>query len=130
MSILYTPFIYKKKKIKINNETFMDSITKKLSVREAKKLVYKLINDNNNINKIDEIEKFWLVELDKCHLTTMDSKFLNRIFELKNNKTEPSISLYNNCIKGNVVSDLLKKNWRRLFNNDVINKYHIYISQF
>ncbi len=108
----------------------MDSIKKKLSVKKAEKLVHKLINDsnNNNSNKVDIIEKFWMIELDKCHLTIKDSKILNRILELKNDKTEPSISFYNNCIKENVVSDLLKKNWRRLFNNDIIDKYYIYIN--
>ncbi len=108
----------------------MDSITKKLSIKEARKLVHKLIDsiDSNNNNRVDIIEKFWIVELDKCHPTIKDSKTLNRILELKDDKTEPSISLYNNCIRENVISDLLKKNWRRLFNNNVIDKYHDYIS--
>ncbi len=109
----------------------MDSITKKLSIKEARKLVHKLIDnsDSDNNNKVDIIEKFWIVELDKCHLTTKDSNTLNRIFELKNDKTEPSISLYNNCVNENVISDLLKKNWRRLFNNDIIDKYCAYTNQ-
>ena len=107
----------------------MDSITKKLPVKEAKKLIYKLINDDNNINKIVNIENFWLTELDGCHLAIKDSETLNRLFELKNDRKEPSISLYNNCVKEGIISDLLKKNWRRLFNNDIINKYYIYSGQ-
>lgn len=98
----------------------MDLITKKLSAVKAKKLLYKLIDNS----EIDVIENFWLIELDECHLTIKDSKILNRMFELKNNKTEPSVSFYNNCIKENIVSELLKKNWRRLFNNNAIDKYY------
>jgi len=112
----------------------MNLITKKLPVKEAKNLVYKLIDNNdsnnsNNNNKVDIIENFWIIELDNCHLSIKDSKTLNRILELKNSKTEPSISLYNNCIRENIISDLLKKNWRRLFNNNIIDKYHTYINQ-
>jgi len=103
----------------------MEFIIKNLSVKEANKLIFKLINESELI----DIENFWFIELDECHLTIKDSKIFNRIIELKNNKTEPSISLYNNCIKGNIISNLLKKNWRRLFNNDVINKYYVYVNQ-
>ncbi len=109
----------------------MDSITKKIFIKEARKIVYELIDnsDSNNNNKVDIIEKFWMIELDKCYLATKDSNTLNRIFELKNDKTEPSITFYNNCIKENVVSYLLKKNWRRLFNNNIIDKYHVYMNR-
>ena len=101
----------------------MDTMSKNLSIEEARRLIYKLVSDSD----IDTIEKFWFIELDNVHLSINDSKFYDRILTLKNENNEVSNVLYNNCIKGNVIHILLKKNWRRLFNNSIIEKYYDYI---
>lgn len=98
-------------------------MSKLLSINDARTLIHKLINDSDN----DTIEKFWLIELDNLHLTVKDSELYNRILYLKNENSEISKVLYNNCIKANIITDLLKKNWRRLFNNGIIEKYNDYI---
>lgn len=103
----------------------MDAMSKNLSINEARRLIHKLINDSD----INTIEKFWLIELDKLHLSVNDSNVFDRILNLKSDDAEVSKVLYNNCIKGNVIHDLLKKNWRRFFNNNVIEKYNDYIKE-
>ncbi len=101
----------------------MDAMSKNLSINEAQMLIHKLIECSD----VDTIEKFWLVEIDKLNLTKKDSDSLNRILKLKNEDTDISNVLYGNCLKNGVIENLLKKNWRRLFNNDIIEKYDIYI---
>lgn len=100
----------------------MDAMSKNLSIEEAKKLVHNLVDNSD----IDTIEKFWLVELSNLHLGDKDSDTFNRIISLKNENTEISDVLYNNCLKGKVINYLAKKNWRRLFNNNIIEKYNEY----
>jgi len=101
----------------------MDAMSKNLSINEAQMLIHKLISDSDT----ETIEKFWLIELDKLHLGEKDSDVLNRIFNLKNDDTDISDVLYNNCLKNRIITDLLKKNWRRFFNNNIIEKYDFYI---
>ena len=103
----------------------MDAMSKNLSINEARMLIHKLINDSDT----NTIENFWLIELDKLHLSVNDSNVFDRILNLKSDDSEVSKILYNNCIKGNVIHDLLKKNWRRFFNNNVIEKYNDYIKE-
>lgn len=100
----------------------MDELTKNLSIDDARRLIYKFI-DNSDINTI---EKFWFVELDNVHLSVVDSNIYNRILKYKEEKTEVSQALYLNCIKLKIVHNLIKKNWRRLFNNTIIEKYYNY----
>jgi len=100
----------------------MDAMSKNLSIDDARILIYKLINDSD----IDTIENFWLIELDNLHLSVNDSNIYNRIIKLKDDNTDASITLYNSCIKGNLVNTLLKKNWRRFFNNNIIKKFNEY----
>lgn len=101
----------------------MDAMSKNLSIEEARRLIHKLVNDSDIVT----IEKFWLVELNNLHLSINDSNVLIRIDDLRSENSEVSNVLYNNCIKGNVIDDLLKKNWRRFFNNNIIEKYNEYI---
>lgn len=100
----------------------MDMMSKNLSINDAKNLIHKLINDSD----INTIENFWLIELDNLHLSVNDSNVYNRIIKLKDDNTEVSTTLYNNCMKGNIINTLLKKNWRRFFNNNIIEKYNEY----
>ncbi len=100
----------------------MDAMSKTLSINVAQRLVHKLISESD----IDTIEKFWLVELDNLHLSESDSNILERILNLQSENTEVSQTLYKNCISGDVITTLLKKNWRRFFNNNIIEKYHNY----
>lgn len=101
----------------------MDAMSKNLSIEEARRLIHKLVNNSD----IDTIEKFWLVELNNLHLSISDSNVFIRIDDLRSENSEVSNVLYNNCIKGNIINDLLKKNWRRFFNNNIIEKYNEYI---
>lgn len=101
----------------------MDEMSKNLSIDEARMLIYKLISNSD----IETIEKFWLVELDKLHLGEKDSEVLNKIFNLKSKGTNISDVLYNKCLKNGIIENLLKKNWRRLFNNNIIENYDNYI---
>lgn len=100
----------------------MDAMSKNLSIDEAKFLIFKLINDSD----INITENFWLIELGNLHLSVNDLNIYNRITKLKNDNTDISNVLYNNCIKGNIINSLLKKNWRRFFNNCIIEKYNEY----
>ncbi len=100
----------------------MDAMSKNLSIDDAKILIHKIINDSD----IHTIENFWLIELDDLHLSVKDSNICNRIIKLKNDNTEVSNILYKNCIKANIIDTLLKKNWRRFFNNNIIEKYNEY----
>jgi len=103
----------------------MDAMSKTLSINVAQRLIHKLISESD----IDTIEKFWLVELNNLHLSESDSNILERILSLQSENTEVSQTLYKNCINGDVVSTLLKKNWRRFFNNNIIEKYHNYYKE-
>jgi len=100
----------------------MDAMLKNLSINEAKRLVHKLVDSSD----IDTIENFWLFELDNLHLGIKDSNTFDEILSLKNKDTDTSNILYNNCVKGNVIHDLIKRNWRRLFNNNIVEKYNEY----
>ena len=100
----------------------MDYMLKNLSLNEAKTLVHKLVNESD----IDTIENFWFIELDNIHLSVNDSTIYNRILKMKNENNEVSNVLYNNCIKTNIIHNLINKNWRRLFNNDIVEKYNEY----
>ncbi len=101
----------------------MDAMSKELSIDEARTLIHKLITDSN----IEIIENFWIIELNKLHLGEKDSEFLNKISKMKDENTDISDVLYNNCLKNGTILNLLKKNWRRFFNNDIIEKYDLYI---
>ena len=97
-------------------------MTKDLSIDEAKRLIYKLINEST----IETIENFWFIELEKCHLSQKDDVIYHRFLTMKNDKTEPQQSLYLSCIKSNILHGFVKKNWRRLFNNGSIERYQDY----
>ena len=103
----------------------MDAMSKTLSINVAQRLIHKLISESN----IDTIEKFWLSELDSLHLSENDSKILERILSLQSENSEVSQTLYKSCISGDVITTLLKKNWRRFFNNNIIEKYYNYFKE-
>jgi len=100
-------------------------MTKDLSIDEAKRLIYKLINEST----IETIENFWFIELEKCHLSQKDNVIYHRFLSMKNDKTEPQQSLYLSCIKSKILHNFAKKNWRRLFNNGSIERYQDYKKQ-
>lgn len=100
----------------------MDEIVSELSIEEAKKLIQNCIDKSN----VETIEKFWFIELEKCSLSKNDLETYNRFLKLKNDNTEPSASLYKKCINGNAIRYLIKKNWRRLLNIKIIEKYQDY----
>lgn len=103
----------------------MDAMHKNLSVSAAHQLIYSLIRKSNT----DMLEQFWLDELGKLHLSDNDYDLYDRILTLQSevDKSEVSKALYENCIKGDILTDLLKKNWRRFFNNNIIEKFDNYI---
>jgi len=100
----------------------MDEIVSELSIEEAKKLIQNCVDESSN----GTIEKFWFIELEKCSLSKNDSETYNRFLKIKNDNTEPSTSLYKKCINGNAIRYLIKKNWRRLLNIKIIEKYQDY----
>ncbi len=101
----------------------MDAMSKNLSINQAQMLIHKLITDSD----IETVENFWLVELGKLQLGEKDTIIFTKILNLKNEGTAISNVLYSNCLKNGTILYLLKKNWRRLFNNDIIEKYDNYI---
>ena len=103
----------------------MDEFTKNLSIDEAKRLISKFIDDSD----ITTIEQFWFIELDNIHLSVNDSTIYDKILSYKRDNSTVSNELYNSCIKGRHLQYLIKKNWRRLWNNDIIEKYYKYIHQ-
>ncbi len=103
----------------------MDKFFKDLSIGESRNLVLKCLGESDD----ETVEKFWFVELDKCTLSKKDSELYNRIFKLKNAKDNVSQSIYKNCLDGITIRHLIKKNWRRLFNNEILEKYQKYKSK-
>ncbi len=103
----------------------MDKFTKDLPIDEARRLINKFVDDS----KIDDIENFWLTELSNTQLSDNDLMIYNRIIEFKGNNSEISQALYSNSISGKIIHTLIKKNWRRLFNTDIIEKYYNYTKQ-
>lgn len=100
---------------------------KNLAVSAARQLIYNLIRKSN----ADMIEKFWLDELGKLYLSDNDYDLYDKILTLQSEveNSEVSKALYENCIKGTILTDLLKKNWRRFFNNNIIEKFDNYVKE-
>lgn len=89
-----------------------------VTLEEAKRIINEIVNESDDTT----IENFWMVELSSVVLRENDRKILDRMYDYKNSNDAELLRRYSNLLKF-VIRKILKKNWRRLLNNNIVEKY-------
>ena len=98
--------------------TIYNYYLKNVTLVEARRIIEHIINESDDLT----IENFWLIEVDKLTVSPNDRDTLEKIKLYKCTDNDRSKIRYDNIFKY-MLRDLLKRNWRRLLNNEIVEKY-------
>lgn len=96
-----------------------------MTLAQAKRSIEQIIDESND----QCLEDFWLIEIDKLTVSSNDRDTIEKLKLYKCTDDDRAKIRYDNILKC-LFKDLLKRNWRRLLNNEIVEKYFEYNDRY